>query len=68
MDTQARRIGLVLALGGLLIVVDTTVTVVALPAIVADLDSTLPTMQWVTTGYLLGVVAAMPVAGWAANR
>ena len=68
MDTQARRIGLVLALGGLLIVVDTTVTVVALPAIVADLDSTLPTMQWVTTGYLLGVVTTTPVAGWAANR
>jgi EmrB/QacA subfamily drug resistance transporter len=58
----------VLALGGLMVTVDTTVTLVAVPAIVADLDSTLPAVQWVTSGYLLGVVAVTPVAGWAANR
>ena len=68
MDTHVRRVGLVLALGGLMVTVDTTVTLVAVPAIVADLDSTLPAVQWVTTGYLLGVVAVIPVAGWAANR
>ncbi|HEX8518631.1 MAG TPA: DHA2 family efflux MFS transporter permease subunit, partial [Pseudonocardia sp.] len=67
-DRGARSVGLVLALGGLLVVVDTTVTVVAVPAIVADLDSTLPVVQWVTSGYLLGVVAVIPIAGWAANR
>ena len=64
MTAPARRVGLVLALGGLLIVVDTTVTIVALPAMVADLDSTLPTIQWVTIGYVLGMVAVIPVAGW----
>jgi EmrB/QacA subfamily drug resistance transporter len=63
-----RRIGLTLALGGLLVVVDTTVTVVAVPAMVAGLGSTLAAVQWVTTGYLLGIVAVIPVAGWAANR
>ncbi len=63
-----RKIGLTLALGGLLVVVDTTVTVVAVPAMVAGLDSTLAAIQWVTTGYLLGIVAVIPVAGWAANR
>lgn len=68
MDPRARLIGLVLALGGLMVTVDTTVALVAVPAIVADLDSTLPVVQWVTTGYLLGVVAVIPLAGWAANR
>lgn len=68
MEVAARRTGLVLALGGLLIVVDTTVTIVALPAIVDDLGSTLSTVQWVTTGYVLGIVAVVPVAGWAAAR
>ena len=68
MNPRARVIGLVLALGGLMVTIDTTVTLVAVPAIVADLDSTLPAVQWVTTGYLLGVVAVTPLAGWAANR
>ncbi|MEU4832865.1 DHA2 family efflux MFS transporter permease subunit [Streptosporangium sp. NPDC023615] len=68
MDPRARLIGLLLALGGLMVTVDTTVTLVAVPAIIADLDSTLPAVQWVTSGYLLGVVAVIPLAGWAANR
>ncbi|WP_127481123.1 DHA2 family efflux MFS transporter permease subunit [Nocardioides pantholopis] len=68
LDVRARTIGLVLALGGLMVTVDTTVAFVAVPAIVADLDSTLPAVQWVTSGYLLGVVAVVPVAGWAAAR
>jgi EmrB/QacA subfamily drug resistance transporter len=68
MDSRARSIGLVLALGGLLATIDMTVALVAVPAIVADLQSTLPAVQWVTTGYLLGVVAVIPAAGWAANR
>ncbi|MEU4428822.1 MFS transporter, partial [Actinoplanes sp. NPDC024001] len=65
---SVRRIGLTLALGGLMVVVDTTVTVVALPAIVAGLHTTLPAVQWVTTGYLLGIVAVIPLAGWASAR
>jgi EmrB/QacA subfamily drug resistance transporter len=59
---------MVLALGGLMVIVDTTATLVTVPAIVADFDSTLPAVQWVTSGYLLGVVAAIPLSGWMANR
>ncbi|WP_432535747.1 DHA2 family efflux MFS transporter permease subunit [Kineococcus arenarius] len=65
---STRTLGLALAAGGLLVVVDTTVAVVALPAMVADLGSSLPALQWVSTGYLLGVVAVIPVAGWTADR
>nr|WP_269151236.1 DHA2 family efflux MFS transporter permease subunit [Spelaeicoccus albus] len=57
-----------MALGGLLVVLDTTVTIVAIPRIVAEFQTTLPTAQWITTGYLLAIVAVIPTAGWAANR
>ncbi|WP_203794828.1 DHA2 family efflux MFS transporter permease subunit, partial [Actinoplanes derwentensis] len=63
-----RVLGLTLALGGLLVVVDTTVTAVALPAIVAGLHTSLPAAQWVTIGYLLGLVSVIPLAGWAVER
>ncbi|MFC7456709.1 MFS transporter [Brachybacterium sp. GCM10030267] len=68
MDARARSIGLVLAFASLLIVVDTTVTIVALPAIVTDLDTTLPTGAWTTTGYILGLIAVIPLTGWLAGR
>ena len=38
----------------------------AVPAMVAGLRSTLAAVQWVTTGYLLGIVAVIPLAGWLA--
>ncbi|MET8363420.1 hypothetical protein ACFYPH_01880 [Micromonospora sp. NPDC005252] len=43
MDASARRLGWYLTLGGLLAVIDTTVTVVALPRLVDDLDTNLTT-------------------------
>lgn len=68
MDTRARSIGLVLAFGGLLVIIDTTVTIVALPAIVTDLGTTLPRGAWMTTGYILGLIAVIPLTGWLAGR
>ncbi|WP_430785930.1 DHA2 family efflux MFS transporter permease subunit [Actinoplanes sp. G11-F43] len=65
---RIRVLGLTLALGGLLVVVDTTVTAVAVPAIVTGLGTTLPAAQWVTIGYLLGLVAVIPLAGRAMER
>lgn len=68
-----RRLGLTLAGGGLLVTIDTTVTVVVLPAVMADLHTTLATAQWITIGYLVAVVAVTPLAAammrrWTARR
>jgi EmrB/QacA subfamily drug resistance transporter len=63
-----RRVGLTLALGGLLVIIDTTIAVVATPAIIADLRSDLPTVQFVTIGYVLAIVAVIPLSGWLATR
>lgn len=53
---------------GLMVVLDTTVTAVAMPTLVADLNSSLPVVQWVTTGYLLALVAVLPTTAWLINR
>lgn len=68
LEPRVRAAGLVLALGGLLMTVDTTVAVVAVPAVVEDLRTTLPGAQGMTTAYLLGVVAVIPLAGWLSRR
>jgi MFS family permease len=68
LDRRVRAIGLALALGGLMVVIDMTVTAVAVPAIVSGLDASLPAAQWATAGYLLGLVAVIPLAGWLSTR
>lgn len=68
MDRETRRLGLYFALGGLMVVLDTTVTIVAIPGLIGDFDSDLATVQWVTTGYVLGLVAVMPLSVWATQR
>lgn len=64
-DAATRRLGLYFALGGLMVVLDTTLTIVAMPGLIGDFDSTLATIRWATTGYVLGLVAAMPLSVWA---
>ncbi|GGM30032.1 DHA2 family efflux MFS transporter permease subunit [Dactylosporangium sucinum] len=68
MDPAARRLGGFLALGGLLVVVDTTVVVVTVPRLVREFDASLTTVQWATAGYALALVAVLPIAAWASAR
>jgi MFS family permease len=68
LEPRVRAIGLALAVGGLMVVIDTTVTVVAVPAIVSALDATLAAAQWATAGYLLGLVAVIPLAARLSER
>lgn len=68
LDRQARLTLAVLVLGGMAAVLDTTVVTIALHDLVVDLHSTVATVQWVTTGYLLALTAVIPVVGWAESR
>jgi EmrB/QacA subfamily drug resistance transporter len=68
MDVMARRLGLYLVLGGVMAVLDTTVTVVAVPRLVGEFGVGLEVVQWVTAGYALALVAVMPEAAWAVDR
>src|SRR3954463_7028611 len=62
------RIAIVVILGAIMSVLDTTIVNVALDDLSKDLDSSLDSIQWVVTGYLLALAAVIPVTGWAAKR
>lgn len=66
--TGVYRLAVVLVLGGLLVVLDAVATIIALPAMVGEFDSTLPILQWVTTGYTLAIVAILPVTAALTGR
>ncbi|MFF0293007.1 MFS transporter [Kitasatospora sp. NPDC004614] len=70
--TDARRgNGLLLlgiSLGYFMVMLDTTVVTVALPAIGADLSGSLGGLQWVSNGYTLTFAALLLTAGALADR
>jgi EmrB/QacA subfamily drug resistance transporter len=68
MDAASRRVGGYLVLGGLMTVLDTTVTIVATPELISDFHAQLTTIQWVTTAYALALIAVMPLAAWFSGR
>jgi EmrB/QacA subfamily drug resistance transporter len=62
------RIAIVVILGAIMSVLDTTIVNVALDDLSKDLHSSLDDIQWVVTGYLLALAAVIPVTGWASRR
>ena len=68
---SARRlnlISLVLVLGVITTILDTTIVNIALDTLHAVFHATVADTQWVVTGYLLAYVAVIPVSGWASER
>jgi len=68
MKTNRYLIALVAALGLIPIAIDSTIVVVALTPIRADLHADVNTAQWIITGYLLANAATVAVGGYLANR
>jgi EmrB/QacA subfamily drug resistance transporter len=62
------KIGAVAILGSLLSQLDATVVNVSLPTLAVELHSTLSTIQWVTSGYLLALALMLPMNGWLVDR
>ncbi|MEV5894173.1 DHA2 family efflux MFS transporter permease subunit [Nonomuraea fuscirosea] len=59
---------LVVLLGVVMTMLDTTIVNVALSTLARDFGTTLATMQWAVTGYLLALSMTVPVTGWAMGR
>jgi EmrB/QacA subfamily drug resistance transporter len=59
---------LALLAGPLLSMVDGNVVNVAVPDIVRELHTTLTSVQWVVSGYLLALAATLPATSWLAKR
>jgi EmrB/QacA subfamily drug resistance transporter len=65
---QVRNAVLALIVGGVAAILDSTMVTIALHTLTVSLHSTVGTIQWVTTAYLLAMVVAIPVTGWAESR
>jgi EmrB/QacA subfamily drug resistance transporter len=67
-DPEVMKVASVLLVGALAVVFDTTIVSVALRTLALQLHTTVTTIQWVSTGYLLALGVTVPLAGWAQAR
>src|SRR5213083_1729215 len=67
-DPALRNMSVVVALGAIMTVLDTTIVNVAVHVLGRDLHTSLSTIQWVLTGYTLALSMTIPVTGWAVDR
>ncbi|EGD56412.1 DHA2 family efflux MFS transporter permease subunit [Gordonia neofelifaecis] len=65
---EAKRVAVAVIAGLIAPILDTTIVTIAFDRLTTALDATVDTVQWVSTGYLLAVAVAVPLAGWAATR
>jgi EmrB/QacA subfamily drug resistance transporter len=59
---------LVVLLGTFMVLLDTSIVTVAIPAIQAEFGASSDQVQWVATGYNLALGVVVPVAGWMGDR
>lgn len=64
-DPAVWRIVWTVLVGGLAVLFDTTIVAVALHTLASELHTSVATIQWVSTGYLLALGVTIPIAGWA---
>lgn len=67
-DAPLVRTAFVLVLGTFMATLDATIVTVGIETLAVDLGASVTEIQWVTTAYLLAVVAAVPASGWLVDR
>ncbi|GAA3546049.1 MDR family MFS transporter [Amycolatopsis ultiminotia] len=68
LDPALRRLIAVLLLGGIMGILDGSMAAVAIDALRHTFHSSLATISWVSTGYLLALTVTIPVTAWAVDR
>ena len=68
LSPEVMRVGAVVVLGTIMAILDTTIVSVALPTLAKDFSTSINTIQWVTTGYLLALAIVIPLSGWGVHR
>ena len=58
----------VVILGSIMTILDATIVNVALPTLARDFRTSVATIQWVPTAYLLAFASVIPASGWAVER
>ncbi|AOB30283.1 disulfide bond formation protein DsbA [Bordetella sp. H567] len=67
-DPQVWKIAGVVMLAPLMAQLDSTVVNVSLSTLAQELDTSLTTIQWVSSGYLLALALTLPLTGWLVDR
>ncbi len=62
------KLALTLMLGAVMVAIDMTMVNVALDTLVREFHTSVATIQWVSTGYLLALAIVIPLTGWAVER
>jgi EmrB/QacA subfamily drug resistance transporter len=68
LDPAVVKTALILIVGAMAVIFDTTIVSVALHTLSVKLDTPVTTIQWVTTGYLLALGIAVPLSTWGLQR
>jgi EmrB/QacA subfamily drug resistance transporter len=61
-------VAVVVTVGVIMSILDTTIVNVALETLSRELDASLNTIQWVSTGYMLALAVVIPLTGWMSER
>lgn len=67
-DAPLVRTAFILVLGTFMATMDATIVTVGIDTLTAEFGASVTDIQWVTTAYLLAVVAAVPASGWLVER
>ncbi|MFD0672737.1 DHA2 family efflux MFS transporter permease subunit [Cohnella sp. GCM10027633] len=57
-----------IVVGMIMVILDSTIMNIAMPALMGDFGSNINTMQWSITAYTLALSAVIPLAGWLTDR
>lgn len=68
LDPTVLRAAIILVVGALAPLFDTTMVNVSLHTIATEMETGLSDVQWVTTGYVLAMGLTVPLSGWATDR
>jgi EmrB/QacA subfamily drug resistance transporter len=68
LDPAVIKTALILIVGAMAVIFDTTIVSVALHTLSVKLGTSVATIQWVTTGYLLALGIAVPLSTWGLQR
>ncbi|WP_410173551.1 DHA2 family efflux MFS transporter permease subunit [Frankia nepalensis] len=68
LDPALLKLSATVMLGAMMVILDTTIVSVAIHALGSEFETSLSTISWVTTGYLLALAVVIPLAGWSVER
>ena len=68
LSREVYLVAAVVIVGVIMSILDTTIVNVALEVLSRELNASLNTIQWVSTGYLLALATVIPMTGWMSER